>query len=84
MPFIRKVRVLFKTRLIFPRINGPIELLPTNVTVRNCRRLHVLVDVFFLGKLVSFASPSDIDVSLSSTLGNIRAIYTRKNKTRLT
>ena len=23
MPFIRKVRVLFKTRLIFPRINGP-------------------------------------------------------------
>ena len=24
MPFIRKVRVLFKTRLIFPRINGPI------------------------------------------------------------
>ena len=26
MPFIRKVRVLFKTRLIFPRINGPIVL----------------------------------------------------------
>ena len=24
MPFIRKVRVLCKTRLIFPRINGPI------------------------------------------------------------
>ena len=24
MPFIRKVRILFKTRLIFPRINGPI------------------------------------------------------------
>ena len=24
MPFIQKVRVLFKTRLIFPRINGPI------------------------------------------------------------
>ena len=23
MPFIRNVRVLFKTRLIFPRINGP-------------------------------------------------------------
>ena len=23
MPFIGKVRVLFKTRLIFPRINGP-------------------------------------------------------------
>ena len=23
MPFIRKVRVLCKTRLIFPRINGP-------------------------------------------------------------
>ena len=23
MPFIRKVRVLFKTRLIFPGINGP-------------------------------------------------------------
>ena len=23
MPFIPKVRVLFKTRLIFPRINGP-------------------------------------------------------------
>ena len=23
VPFIRKVRVLFKTRLIFPRINGP-------------------------------------------------------------
>ena len=25
VPFIWKVRVLFKTRLIFPRINGPIE-----------------------------------------------------------
>ena len=25
MPFILKVRVLFKTRLIFPRINGPNE-----------------------------------------------------------
>ena len=24
MPFIRKVHVLFKTRLIFSRINGPI------------------------------------------------------------
>ena len=23
LPFIRKVRVLFKTRPIFPRINGP-------------------------------------------------------------
>ena len=29
MPFIRKVRVLCKTRLIFPRINGP------NVNCRN-------------------------------------------------
>ena len=28
MPFIRKVRVLFKTRLIFPRINGPNVCLP--------------------------------------------------------
>ena len=27
VPFIRKVRVLFKTRLIFPRINGP-NILP--------------------------------------------------------
>ena len=27
VPFIRKVRVLFKTRLIFPRINGPILVL---------------------------------------------------------
>ena len=27
VPFIRKVRVLFKTRLIFPRINGPIVVL---------------------------------------------------------
>ena len=26
MPFIRKVRVVFKTRLIFPRINGPSEI----------------------------------------------------------
>ena len=26
MPFIRKVRVLSKTRLIFPRINGPNDL----------------------------------------------------------
>ena len=26
MPFIRKVHVLFKTRLIFSRINGPIVL----------------------------------------------------------
>ena len=25
MPFIRKVHVLFKTRLIFSRINGPIK-----------------------------------------------------------
>ena len=24
MPFIRKVRVFFKPRLIFPRINGPV------------------------------------------------------------
>ena len=33
MPFIRKVHVLFKTRLIFPRINGPnvIILLDTKV-----------------------------------------------------
>jgi len=28
--FIRKVRVLCKTRLIFPRINGPIVLFPLN------------------------------------------------------
>ena len=34
MPFIRKVRVLFKTRLIFPRINGPIVLLTEKVTQR--------------------------------------------------
>ena len=27
MPFIRKVRVLFKTSLIFPRVNGPNKLL---------------------------------------------------------
>ena len=27
MPFIRKVRVLSETRLIFPRINGPIVIL---------------------------------------------------------
>ena len=26
VPFIRKVRVLCKTRLIFPCINGPIEI----------------------------------------------------------
>ena len=26
VPFIRKVRVLFKTRLIFPRINGPTKV----------------------------------------------------------
>ena len=29
VPFIRKVRVLCKMRLIFPRINGPIERLFT-------------------------------------------------------
>ena len=34
MPFIRKVRVLFKTRLIFPRINGPIVSL-TEFATRN-------------------------------------------------
>ena len=32
VPFIRKVRVLFKTRLIFPRINGPTD------TVKHVRR----------------------------------------------
>ena len=39
MPFIWKVRVLFKTRLIFPRINGPI--------VRGCCILlfHLLVTI---------------------------------------
>ena len=26
MPFIQKVRIFFKTRLIFPRIDGPIVL----------------------------------------------------------
>ena len=36
MPFIRKVRVLFKTRLIFPGINGP------NMYMHN-------VDNFFFG-----------------------------------
>ena len=29
MPFIRKVRVLCKKRLIFPRINGPIKIVLT-------------------------------------------------------
>ena len=32
MPFIRKVRVLSKTRLIFPRINGP------NVATLRCTK----------------------------------------------
>ena len=30
MPFIRKVRVFFKTRLIFPRINDPIVVVQNN------------------------------------------------------
>ena len=34
VPFIRKVRVLHKTRLIFPRINGPIETF-TNAIYRD-------------------------------------------------
>ena len=42
MPFIRKVRVLFKTRLIFPRINGPnVKLSPLFfVLVSTCLALH--------------------------------------------
>ena len=28
VPFIQKVHVLYKTRLIFPRINGPIDCNP--------------------------------------------------------
>ena len=38
MPFIRKVRVLFKTRLIFPRINGPIVSLK--------RKDHILQAIY--------------------------------------
>ena len=39
MPFIRKVRVLCKTRLIFPRINGPNETLLKNRGVNSEIRL---------------------------------------------
>ena len=47
MPFIWKVRVLFKTRLIFPRINGP------NVyVVVNFLSQVIFVFLLFLGMLM--------------------------------
>ena len=42
MPFIQKVRVLFKTRLIFRRINGPIVLKPLSSAVKGL--VHTIPD----------------------------------------
>ena len=44
MPFIGKVRVLFKTRLIFPRINGSSVLKVVKVTFwGGCNKLQKLI-----------------------------------------
>ena len=40
MPFIRKVRVLFKTRLIFPSVNDPIMSQPM---LQSCIALKIVV-----------------------------------------
>ena len=46
MPFIRKVRVLFKTRLIFPRINGHIERVQIDAIKFERTEIHFSTDVF--------------------------------------
>ena len=46
MPFIRKVRVLFKTLLIFSRINGPIERLQIDAIKFERTQIHSFSEVF--------------------------------------
>ena len=43
MLFIRKVRVLFKTRLIFPRINGPSVSHTFSVASKSCGMSHTFL-----------------------------------------
>ena len=61
VPFIRKVPVLFKTRLIFPRINGPTMTFEISARGRSC----FLWSVHFLGFFLAACSKVFLKASLS-------------------
>ena len=57
MPFIQKVRVFFKTRLIFPRINGPSISRVWSYFVVNVGPLQILeLEKLFVFGLVALIS----------------------------